>query len=152
MSDGQHLQVLEDGWKAYSADPPRWNDLKKVLHPQIVWHEVNSDAMPGDYEGIDDVMEHFEDCRANYYGVPDDRQYHVLKHDHAIVTDQVFKEVVMGEAKARVNEDHRCTDIYRFEDGLIREMWTCVTHPVHEGHVIDPGPTTAALSPQADGA
>ena len=142
MAEQEMHQVLETGWQGYQAGPAssEWTGkLQKVLHDEVVWHEVDPDARPGDYVGKGAVMDHFRFCREGGngtpapYGVPGDRKYHVLKGVYAIVTDQVK------------GEEHRCTDIYRLVSSesndppyLICEMWTCVTHPVEAGYEFDP--------------
>jgi hypothetical protein len=113
MSDGQYQQLLEDGWKAYQEE--RWGDLENLLHEEIVWHEFHDEVTTGDYVGKKKVMDHFRECKS-VYGIPSDRRYDLLQGRHAIVTDQVAGEL------------HRCTDMYRIQDNLIREMWTCMTH------------------------
>jgi hypothetical protein len=130
-------RVLEDGWMAYQN--ARWDDLRALLDPEVVWHEVDPEAEPRDYKGPDEVMAHFEFCRNGRegvtapYGVPQGRIYHLLQGDHAIVSDQVE------------HDHHRCTDIYTVKDGLIREMWTCITHAAEEGRMYSPtsGGTTS---------
>lgn len=117
---------LERGWQGYQEGPESkvWTSkLQAVLHPEIVWHDLEPSANPQDYEGRNDVMAHFVACWNGPYRVPQGRVYHVVHADHAIVSDQL------------ANEPHRCVDIYRFEDDLIREMWTCVNHPVEAGVV-----------------
>jgi SnoaL-like domain len=116
MSDGQYRQLLDDGWKAYQDE--RWGDLKNLLHDGIVWHEFHDQVPTGDHRGKTAVMEHFKQCKSTY-GNPANRTYHLFEGDHAVVSDEIPKD-----------HDHRCVDIYRVEADLIREMWTCVTHPV----------------------
>jgi hypothetical protein len=118
MSNGQYRQLLEDGWKAYQDG--RWDDLENLLHKDIVWHEFHDEVTTGDHQGKAEVMEHFQQCKSTY-GDPTDRRYDLLEGSHAIVTDQV------------PGEPHRCTDMYRIQDNLIREMWTCVTHAPERG-------------------
>ena len=115
MLDDQYQQLLEDGWQAYQDG--RWEDLETLLHEKIVWHEFHDEheVATGDYEGKAAVMQHFQDCKSAY-GNPSDRRCHVFEGDHAVFTDQI------------AGDPHRCTDLYRIEDNLIREMWTCVTH------------------------
>ena len=126
MAKEDMYKVLEEGRVAYEDED--WPALKKLLHDDIVWHEMDPNAQPKDYKGKDDVEEHFKFCLNGPYGVPKGRTYHVLEGDHAIVSDQIRDEV------------HRCTDIYRLVPSgrteprcLIREMWTCVTHPIEQG-------------------
>ena len=117
MLDTGYRQLLEDGWNAYQEE--RWGDLEDLLHEDIVWHEFHDAVTTGDFEGKAAVMEHFRECKSAY-GNPSDRRYDLLQGDHAVVTD-----VVAGEP-------HRCTDLYRIQDDLIKEMWTCVTHPAEK--------------------
>ena len=115
MSDDDHEALLEAGWQAYQNE--RWHDLRGLLHEDIVWHEFHDEngVTTGDFRGKDEVMDHFQQCK-KAYGNPSGRRCDVLCDDHAIFTDQI------------AGDPHRCTDAYRIEDNLIREMWTCVTH------------------------
>ena len=119
MSDDQFRQLLEDGWEAYKAGS--WDQLENLLHDDIEWHEFHREfaAATADFVGKQAVMDHFRECKG-LYGDPEDRKYHLVKGDHAVVTDQIR------------NEPGRCTDLYRIEDNKIREMWTCVTDPTQE--------------------
>lgn len=116
----KNLVELQRGWLAYKAD----NDveLQAVLHNGIIWHELNSDAGPGDYKGITEVMQHFRDCKAIFYNDVVRRVYEEVKQDHAVVRDILV-----------THHNHECLDVYRLEDNnQVIEMWTCVTHPVHD--------------------
>jgi len=115
MSGGQYKQLLQNGWEAYQHE--RWDELKNLLHQKIVWHEFHDGVTTGDHEGVDAVMAHFQQCKSQY-GNPTGRIYHVLDGDHAVVSDQI------------TGEPERCIDMYRIEDNLIREMWTCVNDAV----------------------
>jgi hypothetical protein len=119
----KNLVALQRGWLAYKANPLNETELKAVLHGQIVWHELNGDAGAGDYNG-EKVMEHFRKCKANFYNDVISRVYEEVKQDHAVVRDILV-----------THNRHECLDVYRLEDNKVIEMWTCVTHPVHEAGV-----------------
>src|SRR6185436_18909040 len=99
MLDDPNRGLLEEGWQAYQAG--RWDDLRDLLHEDIVWHEFHDEhgVTTGDFRGKDDVIGHFQQCKAAY-GNPSDRRYDVLQGDHAIVTDQIL------------GDPHRCTDAH----------------------------------------
>lgn len=122
MSKEDMERVLEDGWVAYQDG--NWQGLGEVLHPLVVWHDGHSEgheAQPfEDHPTKEAVLAHFVDCKEKGpYLVPVRKLVKVLGPDLAVVFDEIELD----------GHKHGCVDIYRFEDGLIREMWTCVTEP-----------------------
>lgn len=125
MSKEDMEKVLEDSWVAYQDE--KWDELGKALHPLVVWHDGHSEgheAQPFKDHPTKDVLAHFKDCRnKGPYKVPERKLVKVLGPDLAVVFDEI---------SGPGGHKHGCVDVYRFEGGQIREMWTCVTEPGSE--------------------
>lgn len=121
MSDSANLDVLRRGWEAFvRGDEQGLEVIMEMLDNDIVWHELHEHSFPGDYVGKARVRQHIQDLWEVYAGVGSQVP---LKdeHDHIVVTD-VIRE------KANPNKDHPCLDAYHFENGKVKEIWTCLIH------------------------
>lgn len=92
----------------------KWDELSELLDENVVWHPIHGGQA---ISGRADVIEELKRLRAineaEFFGT-------AIHQNEAISVD--FTHAVND------SESHACADRIRFEDGLIKEVWHCVTH------------------------
>jgi ketosteroid isomerase-like protein len=95
------------------ADP-----LEELLADDVVWHVPGSNAIAGDYEGVEAVAAYFRKRRDQARGTFRITIRHTLADDDYVVQLADGEAELEGQART-----WRTIGLYRFDGGRISECW-----------------------------
>lgn len=96
--------------------------LAAALHPQVVWHQPGTHPYAGDHTGPEAVLAHLGSMMGATAGSLVVRPTDAMMANGDLVTFPVhFTGTRPGDDRAAL--DMAGSDLFRVEDGLIREVW-----------------------------